>query len=127
MRPNLLDVGGDCLDGPVGGPLAVGLPDHDGDGDGAVRVVERLAQIAVEDRVEAEHLQLAREECPVHRVLRPRPALRRRAPVEVQLLELVPAAKRVRSCRRVISSHRKTKHACRYCTAASCLCWPVNC
>ena len=91
---DLFDVCGDGLDGPVGRPLALGLPDHDGDGDGAVGVAQRLAHVPVEDRVEAEHLQLGREEGPVHGVLRPRrrrrPALRRRAPVQVQLLKLIP-------------------------------------
>ena len=85
----LLDVSGDGLDGPVGRPVAVGLPHHDGDGDGAVRVVERLAHVPVEDRVEAHHLQLGGEEGLVDRVLGPRLAPRR-TPVEVQLLELVP-------------------------------------
>ena len=101
---DLLDVSGDGLDGPVGRAVAVGLPDHDGDGDRAVRVVERLAHVAVEDRVEAEHLQLAGEEGLVERVLGPRLTprrRRRRAPVEVQLLELVPVKRRVGSCKRL--------------------------
>ena len=88
----LLDVSGDGLDGPVGRPRAVRLPDHDRDGDGAVRVVERLAHVPVEDRVEAHHLQLGGEEGLVHRVLGPRLAPRR-TPVEVKLLELVPVVK----------------------------------